>query len=516
MYALTSEQMKQLDHYTIQQLGIAGPTLMEIAGNAVVMTCREQQLLDGTIAVLCGSGNNGGDGFVIARRLMDLGYDVSIGLAVEAARIKGDARVHYDILMRRNIPVTFLKTEVQAQTFLSGTTTIIDCLLGTGISGQLRGTYAWLIPFINTLRKRVIAVDIPSGLNANDGTFDDAIYAHTTITLAQPKIGFYLQHASQVLGEVVVADISVPPSLVETLQLEAPQIITEDDVRNALPKRVRHGHKGTFGHGAVIGGSAHYVGAPLYSAKAAFHSGIGLVSLVVPETLMPAMMLQAPESLLKACEARDGSLTVTGVAAYEFSNLRALAFGPGLGRAKHLSQLAEWLLAVEGPQTLIIDADGLYALKPHLSMIKGCAKTVIVTPHPGEMAMLCDTTVADIEGNRLQYATQFAKRTGAYTLLKGHRTIIATPSGDTWLLPIGDDALGKGGSGDVLTGLILSFVTQGATPLQAMQAASYIQAASATTLAERHSHYSVTPEMVIAHIGDTLRQFECSRVLPDK
>ena len=508
MYALTSEQMKQLDYYTIHQLGVAGPTLMEIAGNAVVMACRERQLLEGKITVLCGSGNNGGDGFVIARRLIDLGYDVSIGVAVEAARIQGDARVHYELVIRRNIPVTFLTTEAQAYAFLNEASTIVDCLLGTGISGQLRGTYAWLIPMINTLQKRIIAVDVPSGLNANSGTFDAAIYAHTTVTLAQPKIGFYLQHASQVLGEVVVVDISVPPSLVETLQLDAPQIITADVVRNALPKRVRHGHKGTFGHGAVIGGSLHYVGAPLYSAKAAFHSGIGLVSLVVPEPLMSAMMLQAPEALLKACEARDGYLTVDGVAAYDFSNLRALAFGPGLGRAEHLTELAAWLLAVEGPQTLIIDADGLYALKPHLSVIKACAKMVIVTPHPGEMAMLCDTTVAHIEANRLHYATQFSKRTGAYTLLKGHRTIIATPSGDAWILPIGDDALGKGGSGDVLTGLILSFATQGATPLQAMQAASYVQAACATTLAARHSHYSVTPEMVIIDIGDTLRQFE--------
>lgn len=506
MYALTSDQMKQLDQYTMQQLGIAGPTLMEIAGNAVIMACREKQLLKGPIAVLCGSGNNGGDGYVIARRLIDLGYDVSVGLAVNPANMKGDARVHYDVLMHRGIATTFLTTESKARAFLKDATTIIDCLLGTGIDGALRGIYAWLIPLINTLQKRVVSVDIPSGLSANTGHFEEAVYADVTITLAQPKIGFYLQQASSVLGEVIVVDISVPPSLVHTLQLKAPQLITEDVVRAALPKRVRHGHKGTFGHGAVIGGSAHYVGAPLYSAKAAFHSGIGLISLVVPDTLMQAIMLQAPESLLKASAAQDGYLTVDGVATHDFSKMRALAFGPGIGRAEHLRELAEWLLAVAGPQTLVIDADGLYACKPYLAAIKQSNKTVILTPHPGEMAMLCDTTVANIEENRLHYAEQLAQRTGAYILLKGHRTVIATPNGDTWLLPIGDDALGKGGSGDVLTGLILSFVTQGATPLEAMQAASYVQATCASDLAARHSHYSVTPEMVITHIGDILRE----------
>lgn len=508
MYALTSTQMKQLDRYTIETIGIAGPSLMEIAGNAVVMAGREKMVFKGRIAILCGSGNNGGDGFVIARRLVDLGYDVCVFVATDEQRIRGDARVHYDILKRRNIPMTICENELQMKRLLAPINTIIDCLLGTGMNGALRAVYAWLIPLINMCDAFVIAVDIPSGLCADTGEATEAIIADVTFTLAQPKIGFYLHQASRFVGELIVVDISVPAALVETLRLSAPKLIDEATVRNALPKRVTYGHKGTFGHGAVIGGSKQYVGAPLYSANAAFHSGLGLISLVVPETLQQAIMLQAPYALLHAVEASDGYMTLHGLAQQSFTHVRAIAFGPGLGRAPHLSDVAAYLLNVEGPQTLIIDADGLYAFLPHLAEMSRNDKTIIMTPHPGEMAMLCGTTVADIEANRLHYAKQFAQTYGVYLLLKGHRSIISTPDGDVWILPIGDDALGKGGSGDVLTGMILSFVTQGATALEAMQAASYMQAICAMQLAQKNSHYSVTPALVIEALGETIRQFE--------
>ena len=509
MYALTREQMQTLDHYTIETIGLAGPTLMEVAGNAVVMTLREFELLDDTpIAIVCGTGNNGGDGFVIARRLIDLGYDVHIGLAVEEAKLRGDAMTHYTILKNRGMKVTMLTDVAQAVAWLIPCKIIVDCLLGTGAKGTLRGHMTWLIPAINQLHKTVISIDVPSGLEANSGTvMEEAIIADYTLTLAQPKIGFYLQQASHYVGEIVVVDISIPAQFIVKLGVEAPRVVTPELIKEALPKRPLDGHKGTFGHGAVIGGSKHYVGAPLYSAKSAFHSGIGLISLIVPDILIPSMLLQAPEVLLKSGGSTEGYLTQQGVAAHDFSKIRAVAFGPGVGRAEQLKEVAQWLVTMDGPQTLIIDADGLYIMKPFLSHIKKSDKQVILTPHPGEMAVLCDTTISEIEQHRFFYARDLAQKLGVYVLLKGHRSIITTPTGLQWVIPIGSSALGKGGSGDVLTGLILSFVTQGVAAEQAMYLAAYLQADTAEFLAEKHSHYSVTPEMVVTHLGQRIERF---------
>ncbi|HIX43370.1 MAG TPA: NAD(P)H-hydrate dehydratase [Candidatus Kurthia intestinigallinarum] len=509
MYALTTAQMQALERYTIETIGIDGGTLMEIAGNAVVMALREHELLTHErIAIVCGTGNNGGDGFVIARRLIDLGYDVRIGLAVEEQQLRGDAKTQYHILKRRGIPVTLLIEEVQTTAWLASCAVLIDCLLGTGASGALRGHMTWLIPLINALEKMVVAIDLPSGLHANSGeVVDAAIEADYTLTLAQPKIGCYLQQASHYIGELIVVDISVPETLVDTLHMTAPTIVTPALVKAALPARPLDGHKGTFGHGAVIGGSQHYVGAPLYSAKAAFHSGIGLISLIVPEGLMPSMMLQAPEVLLKSAASEDGYMTKEGVALHDFTKIRAVAFGPGLGRAAQLQEVAAWLLALEGPETIIVDADGLYMMKPLLQHVRATGKCVILTPHPGEMAMLCDTTIAEIEQHRFSYARDLAQKFGVYVLLKGHRSIVATPDGAQWLIPIGSSALGKGGSGDVLTGLILSFVTQRVPAEQALYTAAYLQAETAEKLAAQHSHYSVTPEMVVTHLGQLIACF---------
>lgn len=509
MYALTIEQMRALERYTIETIGIDGGTLMEIAGNAVVMALREHELLTPTrIAIVCGTGNNGGDGFVIARRLVDLGYDVQVGLAAEEQQLRGNAKAQYHILKRRGIPVTFLIKEHQTAAWLASCTMLIDCLLGTGASGALRGHLTWFIPLINALGKTVVAIDVPSGLNATSGeVIDAAIKADYTLTLTQPKIGCYLQQASHYIGELVVVDISVPETLVDTLQMAAPTIVTPALVRAAFPARPLDGHKGTFGHGAVIGGSKHYVGAPLYSAKAAFHSGIGLISLVVPEDLLPSMMLQAPEVLIKSAASEGGYMTKEGVAAHDFTKIRAVAFGPGVGRAAPLQEVAAWLLTLEGPETIIIDADGLYMMKPLLQHVRASGKSVILTPHPGEMAMLCDTTIAEVEQHRFSYARDLAQKFGVYVLLKGHRSIVTTPEGAQWLIPIGSNALGKGGSGDVLTGLILSFVTQRVPLEQALYAAAYLQAETAETLAVQHSHYSVTPGMVVTHLGQQIASF---------
>ena len=293
----------------------------------------------------------------------------------------------------------------------------------------------------------------------------------------------------------------------EKLQLSLPKLITEQDVQQALPKRPINGHKGTFGHGIVIGGSRPYVGAPIYSAKAAFHSGIGLVSLAIPETIYEMVATQNPEALFVPLEAENGHIAPTAFANIDWSLFKAIAIGPGMSRFECGVQLVKTLLLSASVQPVVIDADALYYLRHSKELVQQYKGVIIMTPHPGEMATLINRTVQEVEENRLQVAECFAKEWGVYVLLKGHRSVIATPKGQIWINPIGNDALGKGGSGDVLTGMLLSFLAQGATPEQAMVAASFLHARAGEQQGKVYSHYGATPSDVIEGVRQLLAQW---------
>lgn len=508
MYIANQKEMQLLDRYTIENLGLPGVVLMENAGSSVV-----QEILlhypkcETNILVLAGSGNNGGDGFVIARRLADLGYHVTLCLTVSTDRLKGDAKVHFDVYQKRDLPV-FQYDEThpeQLLTFIEKADLIIDALLGTGISGEVRTPISNIIEAVNLSNKDVYAVDIPSGVNANNGeVVNVAIKAKKTITFAMPKTGFFVGEGPQYIGEWKVVDISVPLSIVETLQLNLPFLLDETTAINAVPNRSPHGHKGTFGHCLVIGGCVNYVGAPLYTAKASFHTGVGLVTLAIPESIYPIVAAQCPESLLLPLPSEKGAIASNALDHLDFSKYKVVAFGPGIGREVNGDALWGTLISKLTTQTIVIDADAIFFFKNYLHRLKNYNGNIIVTPHPGEMATLTGLTVSEIEKNRLEVAKQFATEFGLYLLLKGHRPILATPKGELWVNPFGNDALGKGGSGDVLTGMIASFIAQGASPLEAMQAASYHHATAAENLGKQLSNYGVTPMNIIDYVSRNL------------
>ncbi|NLY80273.1 MAG: NAD(P)H-hydrate dehydratase [Lysinibacillus sp.] len=255
----------------------------------------------------------------------------------------------------------------------------------------------------------------------------------------------------------------------------------------------------------MIGGCKNYVGAPVYTAKATFHSGVGLVTLAIPESIYPIVAVECHESLFIPLKDHDGFIDDSSFNTIEFSKYRTIAFGPGLGRKVNGNQIIETFLEKLSDQTIIIDADGLYFLKNHLNKLQHYKGDIILTPHPGEMATLIGTTVIEVEKNRLDIAKNFATKYGVYLLLKGHRPIIATPNGEIWINPYGNDALGKGGSGDVLTGLIASFVTQQQNSLKGMLSASFYHAICAEKLGKEMSNYGVTPMDVIHHIPKILK-----------
>lgn len=509
MYVAGQKEMQMLDQYTMEKLGLPGIVLMENAGSAVVQEIMEHFPSKQTkMVVLAGGGNNGGDGFVIARRLIDYGYSVKLCLMVREEKIKGDGKIHFEVYKNRNLPLVDIQIDGLERIMeeVECSEVIVDALLGTGVKGPVRSPLKELISFINSLGKVVYSVDIPSGVNADTGIVENiAIKATKTITFALPKLGFFLKDGPRYIGEWKVANISVPEEMVSILKLSLPRLMNESIVKDALPKRRQDGHKGTFGHCLVVGGSRSFVGAPIYTAKAAFYTGVGLVSLAIPESIYAPVASQCSEALLYPFSFETGNYPL------DLQKMKAVAFGPGLGRGEEGRRAWKQLISQLTKQTIIVDADGLYFAKDDLNLLKNYLGDVIFTPHPGEMAILTGLTVKEIENNRIEVAKQFASQYGIYTVLKGHRPIIATPTGEVWINPYGNDSLSKGGSGDVLTGLITSFVTQGATPLEGIQVACYLHGKAGEELSKKISSYSVSPNDLIQFSRYELKNFLSSK-----
>ncbi|TDK59078.1 NAD(P)H-hydrate dehydratase [Bacillus salipaludis] len=515
MFIAGQKEMQQMDQYTMEKIGVPGIILMENAGGRVVeeiLACTPYE--NPRIIVLAGGGNNGGDGFVIARKLVDAGLKPLLCLLVKPEKIKGDAKVHFDVYMNRRLPIFYLheNTQEALRMKLVQADIIVDAILGTGVNGPVREPFNQVISMVNELsdKKWVIAVDIPSGVSSDTGKVEGAaVNAAKTITFVFPKKGFFLQDGPMYVGAWKAVDISVPPSACEELGLDMPRLITESLAEAAVPVRPKNGHKGTFGHALVLGGSCHYVGAPIFSAKAALYSGAGLVTLAIPECIYSMVSAQCPESLMLPLSAEDGHFAGSSVEEIKprMGQFDSITIGPGISR---FSRGEEWVKNIIGGltgQPIVVDADALYLLRNELEFVREYNGNVIFTPHPGEMASLLNSSVKEVEANRIGTAKSFAKDFNVFLLLKGHRTVIASPDGEIYINPYGHDALGKGGSGDVLTGLIVSFLAQGATPLAAMIAASYLHAKAGEEKAKTLSHYGVMPFDIVDGVRELLNRF---------
>lgn len=512
MFAVGQQDIKKIDAFTIEQLGLPGVVLMENAGARVVEEI--QSLLQkkaGKVLLFAGGGNNGGDGFVIARRLHDLGIDALLCLLVPPQCITGDAKVHFQAYVQRKLPffhldllsLDALENEIEQADIL------VDAMIGTGVKGALRSPFKEVISLINQFvgKKTIIAVDIPSGVQSDTGRVESvAVQATKTVTFVYPKMGFFLNQGPNYIGDWKAVDISVPPHIVDDLGLILPIIVTPDLIQSIMPVRPTNGHKGTFGHALVIGGAKKYVGAPIFSAKAALASGVGLVTLAVPECNHQVAATLCPEALLLALPDEEGHIAPESVYLLreQLATFKSVAIGPGLSRFVDGDKWIRTIIDNLQDQPLVIDADGLYQIRHQLDIVKNYDGPVIITPHPGEMAMLVQKTVAEVEDNRLEIAKKIAETYQLYVLLKGHRSVIATPSGAIYINPYGNDALAKGGSGDVLTGIIVSFLAQGFSPEAAVICACYLHARAGEEQAKSLSHYGVLPGDLIDGVKNQL------------
>jgi len=494
---VTASQMQAIDQSAIRKFGIPGLVLMENAGRGVVHLMRRHipELQNKKVTVVAGKGNNGGDGFVIARHLFHENVDVQILLAGKRSQLKDDARTNANIAFKLGIPIAELtEKNLNAQNHsLRHTQVIVDALFGTGLTRPASGLTAQLIEKINSAQKFVVAVDIPSGFDSNSGRkIGPCVSANLTAALALFKRSHLLFPAAENMGNVYCVDIGIPQSAID-MQKVVVELLEDADIRSLFPQRARNAHKGTYGHTLVMGGSKGKGGAAGLAAMAALRIGSGLVTLAMPESCNASLEFCPLEAMSLALpETKSGSISSKAVDRL-LENLKgksALAIGPGMSTDRSTLDFMEAVL----PQVtcpVVIDADGLNGLAQRPQGLKRKKSDWILTPHPKEMSRLTGLATQDIVDNRIDSALEFAKKKKVTLLLKGARTIIASPEGTVAINPTGNPGMATGGSGDVLTGMIAGLLSQGLSPRDATCAGAYLHGLAGDIYAERNSQTSL-------------------------
>ena len=471
MEILTSEEMRRIDAHAIRRMKIPSLCLMECAGLRVVeaIQTRFPDIARRRVAVLCGKGNNGGDGFVVARHLAGRGIDCRVILAADPRGLSGDARVNYRAARGAGVPIEIASTArawAVARRTVAECDLIVDALLGTGLTGPARGLIGKILSEIGKLDAPVVAVDLPSGLSGDSSEVPGpAVNAVLTVALCRPKIAHLLPPACLRTGDLEIADIGIPPAAVATVR---PRIFTieQADVARVLPVRARDAHKGTFGHALIVAGAPGKAGAAALAARAALRAGAGLVTAASPAAARPEVASFAPEVMTSGIPEGDPGAALDYLLS-ECAGKSAVALGPGLGRApKTVTWIRRFVAGC--PVPLVLDADGLNSFGGSAPALARGRHILVLTPHPGEMARLLAVPVREVLRDRIGAARALARAAKAIVVLKGMATLVATPDGHVYVNGTGNPGMATGGSGDVLTGLLAGLLAQRPDPLGAV------------------------------------------------
>ena len=496
MILVTAKEMQEMDRRTIEDFGIPGMVLMENAGRGATRFLLEQfpDIENKRIGVIAGRGNNGGDGYVMARYLKQKGVHVTVYLLTLANRVQGDAEANLKFLKPLDVPLVEIPDEAsfsKYQSEMAGVDLWIDAILGTGLRSDVKGYFKTVIEFINGLHKPVFAVDIPTGLNSDTGQVcGTCLRASATATFAFAKTGHKIHPGMQYTGALNIVDIGIPSPIVEEV-MPRQWLLTRERIQSCLTPRMPDAHKGTTGHLLVVAGSPGKSGAAAMTSIAALRSGAGLVTLGIAETLNAVLESQVLEAMTAPLpETQPG---VLGESAFDtIKNLMAgkkcVAIGPGLGQAEKTRKLVHKIVK-SSSIPLVVDADGLNNLAGQAQILKSAKAPVILTPHPGEMARLMDTGIGAVQHDRIKCARDFAAGFNVHVILKGAGTVIAHPDGRVFINPTGNAGMASGGMGDVLTGIIAGLITQGLSPEDACRAGVYLHGAAADSLVETIGPY---------------------------
>jgi hydroxyethylthiazole kinase-like uncharacterized protein yjeF len=499
---VTSEEMRGMDSYTIEELGIPGAVLMENAGKGVFQVIQGilENLKDFKTVIFCGKGNNGGDGFVIGRYLWNEGVRVEFFMVGNETDIKGDARINYEVIRKLNIPVHFVNKKSDLTPISQKMPDlIVDALLGTGITGAVYGFMKDVIEFINELDCPVLSVDVPSGLNSDLPAVEgEVVKADITVTMALPKHCHVFYPAKNYVGELYVVDIGIPNDRLNDRKVKT-QIIEADDIH--MPARARDTHKYLVGKVAVLAGSTGFTGAATLASDAALHAGAGLVILGIPHTLNHILEMKMTEVITKPYTQEVLTSADDPIIKELLDWGDVLAIGPGLGRSAETQQAIIDILA-RFDKPAIIDADALFALAQHPQLLKKPHPDWILTPHHGEFYRLLEgVEKKDFQTHFVSLARDYAVKHRLVLMLKGAPSLVAAPDGQVYVNSTGNPGLASGGTGDVLTGLAAGLRVQGMDAVTAAYTAHYIHGICADEIVERTSTYSLTAAQLIDELG---------------
>ena len=518
MRVLNTQQMREADRRTIEEIGIPSIVLMENAGRQAVaaMEAAFEDLASSHVGVLCGRGSNGGDGFVVARTLVQRGVETSVFLLGRVTDVRGDARTNLEVLGRIGLTVVEIADAQEWELHFSEISRcelLVDAVLGTGFHGQLSGLLETVVADVNGLGVPVVSIDLPTGVSADTHEVaGEAIEASMTVTLAAPKIPLILPPADSHGGDLVIADIGIPLPVLDDVGGPYIELLTRERMRELVPARAADSHKGDFGRVLVVAGSLGRSGAAHLAATGALRSGAGLVTIATPRSCLPIVAAMAPEYMTEPLE-ETASGTIDYAALDRVLEIKAdvIAIGPGLGQAPGTAAFVQGLLERAGVP-LVLDADALNAFAGEPDRLMGRdGVDVIITPHPGEMARLLNISVEAVQHDRLQHATAFAANHRVHVVLKGHRTIIAGPDNRAFVNLTGNSGMATGGTGDLLTGMIAAWFAQLLDAEAACKLAVYLHGTAGDLAEADEGEVALVAGDLAARLGDAVMELTARR-----
>jgi len=507
MKLISSKQMKEIDEKAIVEYSIPGIILMENAGIKMVEVIKniKKELKNLKVIIIVGKGNNGGDGLVIARHLINSEAMVDVFLLCKPKQFTKDATINFNILTKMKANIFKLVKEEDIERLMESmmdVDVIVDAIYGIGFKGSLDDFENMVVEMVNKNRASIVSVDISSGVEADTGkVYKNAIRANYTVTFSLPKIGQILGRGSEYVGELTIADISIPKNLLNDKSLKM-NLIDEVMIKNFLNKRDDDSHKGTYGHVAIIGGSVGMSGAVILASSAALRSGAGLITAAVPKSLVSIVEGGAIEVMTKPLfETKDKKISLKALS--EIENLLKIAsvcaIGPGMGKYYDANNLIKSVIK-KSNIPMLIDADGINALDGDGRILKEAKIPIVITPHPGELGKLTGLKIEEIQKNRLDVAKKYALEYGVILVLKGHKTIIASPKGEIFVNTTGNPGMATAGSGDVLSGIIIGLMAQGLNSLDASVVGVHIHGLAGDLVAERKGQRGLVASDLIKYL----------------
>lgn len=511
MRIATAEQMRHLDYTAIHERGISSVDLMEQAATGLYAACLDilNCSTSNKCIVICGSGNNGGDGLAVARLLLEHGYFVRTLLVGKREKMTDDScEMERRLIAAGGILEDYDPVAIDQQQSIQSADLLVDAIFGIGLNADVRGYAEKAIRCMNDSPAPIVSADIASGVETDTGrVLGCAVHASVTVTFTMPKLGHCVGDGALYTGKLIVHSIGIPSDLIDALPTKA-TLIDHDLVHKWLPERPEDGHKGTFGKCYLLCGSTGYTGAPILASRAAMRSGVGLVFLGVPEKIYPITAMKSDEAMpLPLPDDENGQLTADALvpALEKMADCSTALIGPGLGRGEGVRDVVIHLLnTVQYP--LVLDADGINVISNHMDALYQRRETpTIITPHDGEFARMGGDLS---DGDRISAVQRFSMTYGCLLVLKGHRTIISLPDGEIFVNTTGNSGMAKGGSGDILSGIIVSLLAQGMHPVKAAVCAVWIHGRAGDLCREQLGARGMIPSDIIEMLPKVFLELE--------